>query len=81
MPGFDRLTHIPIQKKLIDKSLLTEIEIKWLNQYHKDVIDRVGPLMISDLGGYTCMYIYIYLIFYFILFLHIHIYIQIFIYI
>ena len=48
--GFDRLTHIPIQKKLIDVSLLTDKEIAWINQYHADVLNRVGPLMITDLG-------------------------------
>jgi Xaa-Pro aminopeptidase len=48
--GFDRLTHIPIQKKLIDVSLLTDKEIAWINQYHADVLSKVGPLMITDLG-------------------------------
>jgi Xaa-Pro aminopeptidase len=48
--GFDRLTHIPIQKKLIDVSLLTDKEIAWINQYHADVFSKVGPLMITDLG-------------------------------
>ena len=48
--GFEKLTHIPIQKKLIDVSLLTDIEIKWLNTYHSEILRKVGPLMITDLG-------------------------------
>ena len=44
------MTHIPIQKKLIDVSLLTEKEIKWIDQYHADVLRKVGPLMVTDLG-------------------------------
>jgi C-terminal region of peptidase_M24 len=48
--GFEKLTHIPIQKKLIDVSLLTEKEINWLNTYHAEVREKVYPLMITDLG-------------------------------
>ena len=40
---FDYLTHIPIQKKLVDFSLMTAVEVKWLNDYHKTVWDRVSP--------------------------------------
>ena len=48
--GFEKLTHIPIQKKLIDVSLLTDIEINWLNTYHSEIFTKVGPLMMTDLG-------------------------------
>ena len=48
--GFEKLTHIPIQKKLIDVSLLTDKEINWLNTYHAEVREKVYPLMITDLG-------------------------------
>lgn len=40
---FDVLTHIPIQKKLIDFSLMSAAEVKWLNDYHQDVWDLVSP--------------------------------------
>eukprot|EP01035_Chromulina_nebulosa_P016804 gene16804-22286_t len=46
--GFDRLTHIPIQKSLIKTELLTNQEIKWLNDYHKQVNDKVYPLLRTD---------------------------------
>eukprot|EP00906_Rhabdomonas_costata_P036251 RCo050894 len=39
------LTLVPIQKKLIDASLLTDKELKWLNDYHANVLEKVGPLL------------------------------------
>ena len=46
--GFERLTHIPIQKKLMEMSLLTPTEIQWINTYHKQIHDRVSPLLKTD---------------------------------
>ncbi len=37
MLGFESLTRAPIDTRLIDKSLLTPTEIKWLNDYHQKV--------------------------------------------
>jgi len=48
--GFERLTHIPIQKKLIDVNLLDSEEKKWLNDYHAEVKDKVLPLLRTDLA-------------------------------
>ena len=48
--GFERLTHIPIQKRLMDLSLLTEAEVAWVDTYHREVWERVGPLMHTDRG-------------------------------
>lgn len=39
---FEALTFVPFDKKLIDTSLLTNSEIKWINTYHKAVLDKVG---------------------------------------
>jgi Xaa-Pro aminopeptidase len=46
--GFEKLTHIPIQKKLIDVSLLSKKEIEWIDQYHKEIREKVGPLLKTD---------------------------------
>lgn len=46
--GFGRLTHAPIQKKMIDVNLLTEREKSWLDNYHKDVWDRISPRVEGD---------------------------------
>ena len=45
--GFERLTHIPIQKALIDTSMLTPDEANWVDTYHADVRERLAPLLQS----------------------------------
>jgi len=40
---FEVLTHIPIQKKLVDWSLMSPKDVAWLNEYHAAVWDRVAP--------------------------------------
>ncbi|PFH37889.1 creatinase domain-containing protein [Besnoitia besnoiti] len=40
---FQQLTAVPIQKKLILPSLLTNEEIQWLNDYHRWVWTQVAP--------------------------------------
>ncbi len=46
--GFENLTFVPIDTRLIDKTLMNDIEIKWLNDYHKDVYDKVSPFLEDD---------------------------------
>lgn len=43
MLGFETLTLAPIDRALIDLSLLTEREIAWLDAYHARVRDTLGP--------------------------------------
>ncbi|KAH6826573.1 Metallopeptidase M24 family protein [Perilla frutescens var. hirtella] len=43
--GFEKLTFFPIQTKLVDLSLLSTTEIDWLNDYHKQVWEKVSPLL------------------------------------
>jgi Xaa-Pro aminopeptidase len=43
----------PIQQKLIEPSLLTAEEIKWLNAYHKEVHDKLQPLLKDDAETYA----------------------------
>ncbi|KAK6143916.1 hypothetical protein DH2020_024264 [Rehmannia glutinosa] len=43
--GFEKLTFFPIQAKLVDLSLLSATEIDWLNDYHKEVWEKVSPLL------------------------------------
>lgn len=42
---FEPLTLCPIDKSPIDKSLLAEDELCWLNSYHRMVRDRLMPLL------------------------------------
>jgi len=46
--GFAKLTHIPLQKKLMVKELLSVEEISWINRYHEDVYQHVFPLLQTD---------------------------------
>ncbi|PIN10226.1 Xaa-Pro aminopeptidase [Handroanthus impetiginosus] len=43
--GFEKLTFVPIQSKLVDLSLFSTSEIDWLNDYHKQVWEKVSPLL------------------------------------
>ena len=42
---FETLTHVPLDRKLIDTSLLTEDEITWVNNYHTSVDEKISPLL------------------------------------
>ncbi|WP_076541127.1 aminopeptidase P family protein [Shewanella sp. UCD-KL21] len=48
MLEFDALTLIPIDKRLIDKSLLTQAEIDWLNRYHQKVFATLSTMLTGD---------------------------------
>lgn len=45
---FSALTMIPMDARLIDKSLLNDAEISWFNDYHKLVWSELSPLMQGD---------------------------------
>lgn len=42
---FETLTQCPIDTRCIDKSLMTEGEISWLNRYHEEVRKNLLPLV------------------------------------
>jgi Xaa-Pro aminopeptidase len=42
---FARLTQIPIQKNLINLDIMTKAELDWLDAYHKEVLQKVAPLL------------------------------------
>jgi Xaa-Pro aminopeptidase len=42
MLGFETLSFAPIDKRLIDESLLTKAEIHWLDDYHAEVLRKIG---------------------------------------
>ncbi len=42
---FDPLTLCPIDKAPIDKTLMTDEEIQWLNDYHQVVYDSLSPFL------------------------------------
>lgn len=44
----ETLTLFPIDKQLIDTSLLTKPELAWIDSYHKEVYDRVEKLLSEE---------------------------------
>ncbi|KAK4684393.1 Xaa-Pro aminopeptidase, partial [Tremellales sp. Uapishka_1] len=50
--GFLELEHVtmcPIQTKLVDLQLLIPAEKEWLNSYHREIEEKLGPLL-RDVG-------------------------------
>ena len=45
MMGFETLNYIPMQAKLINPQLLSETGRRWLNDYHRDCWQKVGPIL------------------------------------
>jgi Xaa-Pro aminopeptidase len=48
MLGFETLTLAPIDRNLIEPSLLDEDEIAWLNAYHARVREKLTPLLDAE---------------------------------
>lgn len=48
MMGFEELTLVPLERKLIDSRLLGEQELSWLNAYHARVREIISPLVPED---------------------------------
>jgi Xaa-Pro aminopeptidase len=46
--GFETLTFAPIERRLIDLSLLTDEERAWVDEYHAKVLEIVGPQLEGD---------------------------------
>ena len=41
--GFEVLTYVPIERRLVEPSLLAPEELAWWNAYHARVLEIVGP--------------------------------------
>ncbi|PLK27331.1 aminopeptidase P family protein [Novosphingobium sp. TH158] len=41
--GFETLTHVPIDRTLVDTALLSRDELRWWDEYHARVLEIVGP--------------------------------------
>jgi Xaa-Pro aminopeptidase len=46
--GFEHVTMVPMCRKLIDATLLTDGEKQWLNQYHKEVFEKTKGYFEND---------------------------------
>ena len=45
MLGFETLTFAPIDRRLVVKEMLSEGELAWLNDYHAQVLAKIGPTL------------------------------------
>jgi len=45
MHGFETLTLVPFDKRLLRTSLLTRDELHWLDEYHQRVVHEIGPML------------------------------------
>ena len=45
---FETFTLVPISLSAIDKSLLTEAEIAWINDFHTRVFKKISPLLDAE---------------------------------
>ena len=52
MHGFANLTWAPIDRNLIDVSMLTPAERHYMNDYHAEVVRLVGPLVTPDVRAW-----------------------------
>ncbi len=50
--NFDVISYCPIDTRCIDKSLMRNEEIEWLNTYHKEVFEKLSPLLDTDEVGW-----------------------------
>ena len=51
--GFETLTFAPIDKNLVDVSLLNSDELRWWNDYHAKVLAIVGPQLDGEALAWT----------------------------
>ena len=43
--GFEPLTYIPFEQKLINVDRLSKTQLQWLNNYHASVIEKLAPVI------------------------------------
>ena len=48
MMGFETLTLVPFDRRLIDAKQLLPFEIAWVNAYHARVRREIEPILLSD---------------------------------
>ncbi len=46
--GFETLTFAPIERRLIKKDMLSSSELAWLNDYHAEVLAKIGHQLQGD---------------------------------
>jgi Xaa-Pro aminopeptidase len=52
MLGFETLSFAPIDRSLVEPGLLSGDERRWLDEYHRSVVEVVGPQLEDDVLGW-----------------------------
>jgi Xaa-Pro aminopeptidase len=52
MHGFETLTLVPFDKRMLRTSLLTRDELHWLDEYHARVLREIGPMVGGEVLGW-----------------------------
>ncbi len=52
MNAFETITLVPIDRRLIDVGMMTVDEIAWLDGYHAQVAETIGPLVDKDTASW-----------------------------
>ncbi|MDX1717055.1 MAG: M24B family metallopeptidase, partial [Anderseniella sp.] len=48
MHWLETITFAPIDRKLIEPAIMTDAELDWLNDYHAEVLRKIGPRLEDD---------------------------------
>lgn len=51
--GFEHVTLVPLQRKLIDISLLTSEQLRWIDTYHAECRCLVSPYLKTHSPGWN----------------------------
>ncbi|KAG0321861.1 hypothetical protein BGZ97_010015 [Linnemannia gamsii] len=43
--GFEHVTFVPIQTRMMDRELLSKREVEWINRYHAECLEKVTPFL------------------------------------
>ena len=50
--GFENLTFCPFDREAILPELLTEEELAWLNNYHREVYEKIAPRVSAETSAW-----------------------------
>ncbi|MEP3225558.1 MAG: aminopeptidase P family protein [Parasphingorhabdus sp.] len=52
MLGFETLTYAPLDRRLIDRALLSDNQRQWVDDYHQQVLDIVAPQLEGEAANW-----------------------------
>lgn len=49
---FETLTYVPLDRNLLDPRYLSSREIEWVNEYHRQTLEKITPLVDKKVGAW-----------------------------